>query len=373
MAVWTSTLESMVTQELPSRLPEASFWKDKRVLVTGHTGFKGGWLATWLNRLGANVAGISLPPNTQPNFFELSNLAKNISSHFCDIRDLKTTSQLIKDFCPEIVFHLAAQALVRESYLHPIETFSTNVMGTAHVLEALRGLSNLKVAIIVTSDKVYRNDNLGIPFNESNHLGGHDPYSASKAASELIVASYRDSFLADQGVGIATARAGNVIGGGDWSSDRLVPDALRAWETGAVLTIRRPNAIRPWQHVLEPLAGYLMLAEKLYSYPHYSGAWNFGPARNTAATVREVAELMNFHFRKGVDNQIAWGCSSEGPHEAQLLSLDASKAKSQLGISGRWSLSKTVEYTMNWYEELRRGASAIDLCEADIQRYETNV
>lgn len=373
MAIWSGTLESMVTQNHLSRLPDPTFWQNKRVLVTGHTGFKGGWLVTWLNRLGADVAGISLSPNTQPNFFDLTNLSQNIRSHFCDIRDPEATSQLIKNFRPEIVFHLAAQALVRESYLYPIETFSTNVMGTAHVLNALRNINTVQAAVIVTSDKVYLNDNLGFPFKEDNHLGGHDPYSASKAASEMIVASYRDSFLADQGIAIATARAGNVIGGGDWSSERLIPDAVRAWEAGAALIIRRPDAIRPWQHVLEPLAGYLTLAENLWNDAKYSGAWNFGPSENAAATVREVVELASLHFRVGDTNQIVWGSGKEGPHEAKCLSLETTKAKSQLGISGRWSLSKTVENTMNWYQGLGQNISAISLCEADIQRYEANL
>lgn len=373
MAIWSGSLESMVTQDVPSRLPDATFWQGKRVLVTGHTGFKGGWLVTWLKRLGADVAGMSLSPNNQPNFFELANLSMGIRSHFCDIRDLQATSNLIKDFRPEIIFHLAAQALVRESYLRPIETFSTNVMGTANVLEALRDLSSARAAVIVTSDKVYLNDNLGTPFNEGNHLGGHDPYSASKAASEMIVASYRDSFLKDQDVAVATARAGNVIGGGDWSSDRLIPDAVRAWEANAALTIRRPDAIRPWQHVLEPITGYLILAENLWADTQYSGAWNFGPPGNAAGTVREVIELASAYFQDGLNNQIVWGCDTEAPHEAHCLSLDTKKAKSQLGISGRWSLSKTVEYTMNWYQGLSQGVSAIDLCDADIRRYETNV
>ncbi len=234
-----------------------AFWHGKRVLVTGHTGFKGGWLVLWLRQLGATVCGTALPPATNPNLFELARVAEGIDSHFCDIRDSEHLAALVRACRPDIVLHLAAQPLVRASYRDPLGTFSSNIMGTAHVLDALRGLDSVRVALMVTTDKVYRNLEQPYPYREDDALGGHDPYSASKAASEIVIASYRDAFLREQGVAVASARAGNVIGGGDWSEDRLIPDAVRAWQADEILEIRRPQAIRPWQHVLEPLHGYL--------------------------------------------------------------------------------------------------------------------
>ena len=253
------------------------FFRGKKVLLTGHTGFKGSWLVLWLHRLGARVAGVSLPPNTLPNLFSLVGIEDLCESHLCDIRDCAALNAVIRQIEPEIVFHLAAQPLVRASYLDPVETIATNVMGTAHVLDALRGLESTRVAVMVTTDKVYREKQPPRPYRENDALGGHDPYSASKAASEIVIGSYRSAFLAEQGVAIASARAGNVIGGGDWSADRLIPDAVRAWQKGQTLEVRRPDAIRPWQHVLEPLAGYLTLAEKIWRQPALAGAYNFGP------------------------------------------------------------------------------------------------
>lgn len=244
----------------------AAFFNGKKVLITGHTGFKGSWLALWLQQLGAQVTGIALPPATTPNIFSLlgfhqpSPINHHLSSYYHDIRDAAGLAARVKEAEPEIVFHLAAQPLVRASYREPLTTFATNVMGTANLLDALRGVTSVRTVVAVTTDKVYRNIEHPYPYREEDPLGGHDPYSASKAASELIVSSYRDAFLAEQGVAIATARAGNVIGGGDWSEDRLIPDAVRAWQSDQPLDIRRPDAIRPWQHVLEPLAGYMALA-----------------------------------------------------------------------------------------------------------------
>ena len=287
-------MEDVVTTT--SRQLSANFWRGKRVLLTGHTGFKGSWLALWLQRLGAQVTGIALPPNTTPNLFDLARIAGGVTNHFCDIRDPLALAKIIRHADPEIDFHLAAQPLVRTSYRDPLATYASNIMGTAHVLDALRGLEGAKVAVMVTTDKVYRNQEWHYPYRETDELGGHDPYSASKAASEIVIASYRSAYLAEQGVAVASARAGNVIGGGDWSTDRLIPDAVRAWQTARPLEVRRPQATRPWQHVLEPLATYLALAQTLWQQPVLAGAYNFGPHTQQAATVREVIEQARSAF-----------------------------------------------------------------------------
>lgn len=339
------------------------FWRGKRVLLTGHTGFKGSWLALWLQRLGANVEGVALPANTKPSLFSLACVADGMKSHICDIRDASSLAQLIRVAKPEIVFHLAAQPLVRASYREPLATFSSNIMGTAHVLNALREIDDVRVAVMVTTDKVYHNKEWQYPYREDDALGGYDPYSASKAASEIVIASYRDAFLAVRGVAVASARAGNVIGGGDWSEDRLIPDAVRAWQSGQTLEIRRPYAIRPWQHVLEPLAGYLALAEKLWQQPTLAGAFNFGPRADDAATVREVIELARTAYGEG---QIAYTESMEGPHEAGLLSLETAKARLSLGVTPKWALAETVDRTMAWYRGQRANVDVRSLCEAEI-------
>src|SRR4029079_9453459 len=257
--------------------PQADFWRGKSVLVTGHSGFKGSWLTLALHRRGAKVTGISLPPLTTPNLVGEARIAELCRSHFLDIRDAAGVAGIIRAARPEIVFHLAAQPLVRESYRDPLTTFETNVMGTAHVLEALRGLDGVRVAVMVTTDKVYRTVEMPGSHREDDPLGGHDPYSASKAASEMVIESYRQSYLGEKSVAVASARAGNVIGGGDWSADRLFPDAVRAWRGGETLRVRRPGAVRPWQHVLEPVFGYLVLAQRLWERPSLAGAYNFGP------------------------------------------------------------------------------------------------
>jgi CDP-glucose 4,6-dehydratase len=351
---------AMTTQPL-------SFWRGKRVLLTGHTGFKGSWLALWLQQLGATVQGIALPPATRPNLFELAHVADGLTSYFCDVRDADRLSRLVHECRPEIVFHLAAQPLVRASYRDPRGTFSTNVMGTVHVLDSLRGLDAVRVAIIVTTDKVYRNREQPHPYHEEEVLGGHDPYSASKAASEIVIASYRDAFLREQGVAVASARAGNVIGGGDWSADRLIPDAVRAWQAEKILQIRRPQAIRPWQHVLEPLHGYLTLAEQLWQRPELAGAYNFGPHGHEAVTVREVIELARQAYGKG---QVCYNDDSSGPHEAACLALETSKARRLLGVKPRWSLDQAILRTMTWYKALQSGADARALCLAEIAQYD---
>jgi len=348
------------------RTASSFFWQGKKVLLTGHTGFKGAWMALWLSQMGAKVTGISLPPNGMPNLFTLANIAQMTNSHFADIRDADAVSNIVKKAQPEIVLHLAAQALVRPGYKDPLGTFATNVMGTANVFNATRGVNSVKAIVAVTTDKVYKNLETGRAYKEDDQLGGFDPYSASKAASELIIASYRDSYLSEQGIGIASARAGNVIGGGDWSEDRLIPDAVRAWDVNLPLEIRRPKSVRPWQHVLEPLNSYLVLAEKLYIDLSFSGAYNFGPKTDEAATVKTVIELANQAYGCG---SVLWGDGTEGPHEASLLSLEISKAQEILDVTPRWSLPETIERTMGWYQQQRSGVTAYLLCDADIAAF----
>lgn len=346
---------------------DTEFWKGKRVLLTGHTGFKGAWLVLWLRQFGADVHGISLAPNTNPNLFSLAEIDCHCHSHIHNLREPSVLDQLVKSIKPEVVFHLAAQPLVRASYQDPLATYSTNVMGTANLLNALRGVETVKVAVMVTTDKVYLNKEWHWPYREEDLLGGHDPYSASKAASEIVISSFRASFLSAQGVAVATARAGNVIGGGDWADDRLVPDAVRAWHDGRVLEVRRPQAIRPWQHVLEPLSGYLSLAQHLWNQPEDSGAYNFGPEAGGAASVREVVEIAKQAFGRG---EVRYGERDSGPHEAGLLSLDVAKARLILGIKPKWTLSQSVQRTLNWYRAQSQGVSALSLCSADIAAYE---
>ncbi len=345
----------------------ANFWQGKRVLLTGHTGFKGSWLAIWLQQLGAEVVGIALAPNTMPNLFDLAHVKSGMTSHFCDIRNVTKMVQIVRDACPEIVFHLAAQPLVRASYRDPLATYATNVMGTANLLDALRGLDSVKVAVMITTDKVYCNNEWNYPYRETDALGGHDPYSASKAASEIVIASYRDAYLKDQGVAVATARAGNVIGGGDWSEDRLIPDAVRAWQASTTLEIRCPQAIRPWQHVLEPLHGYMTLAQKLWHASELAGAYNFGPHTHEVATVGVLIEKARSSFGRG---DVIYGNDNIGPREADCLTLETAKVREMLNISAKWPLSETVHRTMVWYHAQQQGADSRTLCEAEISAYE---
>ena len=346
--------------------PDRSFWRGKRVVLTGHTGFKGAWLALWLRRLGAEVTGIALAAE-EPSLYRLVDLETTIAGKTIDLRDAAAIATAVRAARPQVVFHLAAQALVRASYREPLATFATNTMGTAHLLDALREVPDARVAVVVTTDKVYLNREWAYPYREGDALGGHDPYSASKAAAELVAASYRSAFLQAQGVAVATARAGNVIGGGDWCEDRLIPDAVRAWSTGAVLHVRRPGAVRPWQHVLDPLAGYLRLAEKLWESPALANAYNFGPRTDEAASVGAVLALAREAYGMG-----EWIADAEegGPHEAGRLSLEVARARAELGVSARWSLGEAIERTMRWYRNQRDGASALALCEADIADHE---
>ena len=362
MAVGAGTVEDVVSGALPS----PQFWAGKRVLLTGHTGFKGSWLAIWLHQLGAVVTGVALPPDTKPNLFALARVGQLLDSQLLDIRDAATLAALVRRSRPDVVLHLAAQALVRPSYAQPVDTFATNVMGTAHVLEAVRGLDSVRAMVAVTTDKVYQNLERTRPYAEDDALGGYDPYSASKAAAEIVVASYRDSFLREQGVRVATARAGNVIGGGDWSLDRLIPDAVRAWQAGRPLDIRRPDAVRPWQHVLEPLAGYLRLAELLWQAPEFASAYNFGPHTGETATVRQVIDQCRSVFGAG---EVRYGEVPAGPHEAGLLALDIAKSGRELGFAPRWELPQAVARTMGWYRQCQAGQDARSLCLADMQQY----
>ncbi|AGF50591.1 CDP-glucose-4,6-dehydratase [Synechocystis sp. PCC 6803] len=347
---------------------DKSFWQGKSVFLTGHTGFKGSWLTLWLSQLGAKVSGYSLDPLTNPNLCELAEIAKCLRSDTrADVNDLANLQKAIAEARPEIVFHLAAQPLVRRSYRDPVGTFATNVMGTAHLLEALRASDSVRVVVIVTTDKVYRNVEWCWPYREDDQLGGHDPYSASKAACEIVVASYRDAFLREQGVAVASARAGNVIGGGDWSEDRLIPDVVRALDAKTMVIIRRPQAIRPWQHVLEPLAGYLLLAQKLWHSPELAGAYNLGPETKDAATVRQILEFAS-RIEPGL--QVEYGDGNEGPHEAGWLSLEIAKARTLLGYRPSWGVEEAVRRTMIWYRSQRQGESPLTLCQTEIEEYE---
>lgn len=359
-----SSVEQM--SHLPA-MPASEFWRGKRVLLTGHTGFKGAWLSFWLLRLGAKVSGLSLAPNTQPNLFDLLGLESQIDHQITDVRDVIAVKKHVTRVQPEIVLHMAAQALVRTSYSLPVDTFAINTLGTAHVLDALRDLKSCKVAVMVTTDKVYSNREWLWPYREQDTLGGHDPYSASKAACEIVIDSYRRSFLGTQGLAVASARAGNVIGGGDWSADRLLPDAVKAWQANVELNIRNPHAIRPWQHVLEPLRAYLLLSQKLWSDNRLAEAYNFGPSLNDVASVKEVIEIASQAF-PGARTQ--FGVSHDGPHEATLLSLDTSKAVQVLGIRPQINLTQAVTRTVNWYKEFSAGVSAQELCEADLNSFE---
>lgn len=370
MGIGQGSLEEMVVSAMFSEYPqnpEPSFWRGRRVLVTGHTGFKGSWLALWLYRLGANVTGVALPPEAEPSLYRLARIDECCDSRYIDICDAQAVAHTIRQTQPEIVFHMAAQALVRAGYDDPLATYATNVMGTAHVLDALRGLSSVRVAVAVTTDKVYRNEGRVYPYREDDPLGGHDPYSASKAASELVIASYRDVWLRNQGVAVASARAGNVIGGGDWAKDRLIPDSIRCWQSGQVLLIRRPEAIRPWQHVLEPLHAYLRLAEVLYVDQEGAGAYNFGPPTSELATVRQVVLQAQGEYG---DGRVMWGNGTEGPHEAAWLALEVAQARARLGIRPRWDLRAALKRTMSWYRQHYAGVNARSLCEEDIQAFE---
>ena len=331
----------------------SEFWKGKKVFLTGHTGFKGGWTVLWLKNLGAVVKGYALAPNTEPSLFEISKIADEIESHVGDVRDLDALRKSMIDFDPEIVIHMAAQPLVLVSYRDPVETYQTNVMGTVNLFEAVRACKSVKAVVNVTTDKCYKNNEWVWGYRENEPMGGYDPYSSSKGCSELVTSAYRQSFFHDKtSVSIGTARAGNVIGGGDWSCNRLIPDALRAFNVGEPVIIRNPLATRPWQHVLEPISGYLMLAEKLYSTGcEYAEAWNFGPTNEGNKAVGEVLDYLVAHW----PSHVSWVLDKrEQPHEAQLLKLDISKARERLNWSPRWDLSTTLQKIIEWHEALAK-------------------
>jgi len=329
-----------------------SFWHSKKVLVTGHTGFKGSWLSLWLQTMGADLCGIALPPPTEPSLFAQAKVADGMRHQLADVRDFEKIEKIFQSFQPDIVLHLAAQPLVRESYKAPIETYSTNVMGTVHVLEASRRTKSVRAVINVTTDKCYENREWVWGYRENEPIGGHDPYSSSKGCSELVSAAYRKSFFEDADIQVATARAGNVIGGGDWARDRLIPDIIKSIQENIPTKIRNPNAIRPWQHVLEPLSGYLLLAEGLYNKKDgMSGAWNFGPRDEDAQNVQWVANELS---KKMGQSPIFLPDPKNHPHEANFLKLDISKAKNKLGWEPRWSLNTALDRIVDWNRSLNQ-------------------
>lgn len=333
-----------------------SFFQNKKVLVTGHTGFKGSWLSIWLHELGANVVGYALAPKTDRDNFVLAGLDSKMVDVRGDVRDPLALQRLFEEHQPEIVFHLAAQPLVRYSYEAPVETYDVNVMGTIHVLEEIRRCTATRTGVMITTDKCYENLEQHTRYQEGDPLGGRDPYSSSKAACELAISSWRRSFMAPEdyrkhGKAIASARAGNVIGGGDWATDRIIPDCIRALEKSEPITIRSPNAVRPWQHVLEPLSGYLLLAEKLSEDPTaFTEAWNFGPEPCATLTVREIAEMVVSHYD---DGELRFPPQTDAPHEANLLELDSTKAKSKLGWRPKLSPQRMIDMTIEWYQRYR--------------------
>ncbi len=343
---------------------DPSFWRGRSVFVTGHTGFKGSWLSLWLQGMGARVHGYALAPDTSPALFDIARVGEGMNRRIGDICDLAGLHAALQAAQPEIVFHLAAQSLVREGYRDPLGTLATNVMGTANVLNAVRDVPSVRAVLIVTSDKCYLNRERRQAYREDDAMGGRDPYSASKACAEIVTSAWRDSFLHDR-VGVASMRAGNVIGGGDWSADRLVPDALRAWEKGETLQIRYPAAVRPWQHVLEPLHGYLLLAQRVAA-GEAAEAWNFGPADEDMLPVEALLNRLAAHWGAGA----AWRCDEkENPHEAGLLHLDSGKARERLGWQPRWRLDHALDRIVAWHRAYLSGADMRRQCEMDIEDY----
>lgn len=359
--------------ELKMSSLSSGFWQGKKVFVTGHTGFKGAWLCLWLRRLGAEVTGYALDPPTVPSLFELARVGEGMKSCVGDIRDAATLQRELTAAAPEVVIHMAAQPLVRESYRSPLETYSVNVLGTATLLEAVRCCSSVRAVVNVTTDKCYENREWVWGYRENEPLGGYDPYSSSKACSELVTSAYRNSFFNPRqydrhGIAVASARAGNVIGGGDWAADRLIPDCIRALLKSENILIRNPYAIRPWQHVLEPLSGYLLLAQRLCeSGPRFAEAWNFGPDDMDARPVEWVVERLCARWGGGVSHSVDNG---EHPHEAYYLKLDCSKSRSELGWHPRWSLERTIDRIVDWTIACRDGENVGQVCEKQIAEFE---
>ena len=347
-----------------------SFWKGKRVFVTGHTGFKGGWICLWLKHLGAEVIGYSLEPATVPSLFEVADVGEGMQSIIGDIRDHAKLSKTILESKPDVVIHMAAQPLVRYSYAQPAETYEVNVMGTVYLLEAVRANPSVKAVVNVTTDKCYENREWVWGYRENEAMGGVDPYSSSKGCAELVTSAYRQSFFEPAGIALASGRAGNVIGGGDWAADRLIPDFLRAMDAGKTLNIRSPQAVRPWQHVLEPLSGYLMLAEQLYSNgASFAEGWNFGPSDDDSRTVSWIIKRMA-EMRKDIN----WQCD-EAPqlHEANLLKLDSSKARRQLNWQPVWRLQTALQKTLEWHEAWRNAEDMQAVSLAQINDYQSTL
>ena len=360
-----------VDHDRTPRFPD-SFFRGKNVFVTGHTGFKGSWLCMWLSALGANVTGYALDPPTIPSLFDLCGVGSLINSVIADVRDARKLTDAMRATNPDLVFHMAAQPLVRDSYRNLVDTYSTNVMGTVHLLEAVRACESVKSVVIVTSDKCYENREWLWGYREDDPLGGYDPYSSSKACSELVTAAYRRSFFDPKGSSmhgatVASARAGNVIGGGDWAADRLVPDCIRSLLKGEKILIRNPDAVRPWQHVIEPLFGYLMLAERLYKDgPRFTGAWNFGPRDEDARSVEWVVKRICAEWGEGAGYTID---SGGHPHEAHYLKLDCSKTRAALGWLPRWNLEKAIQSVAEWTLLYRDGGDLRAACMRQIEEY----
>jgi CDP-glucose 4,6-dehydratase len=344
------------------------FWRGKRVFLTGHTGFKGSWLSLWLQSMGAQVHGLALDPPTMPNLFTVAKVKNGMAGHTIgDIRDLSTVQQAMKAAQPDIVIHMAAQPLVRLSYAEPVETYATNVMGTVHVLESIRHTPSVKACVVVTTDKCYENKEWAWGYRENEPMGGHDPYSNSKGCAELVTSAYRNSFMRNSGIAVGSARAGNVIGGGDWAADRLVPDILRAFEQNQPVVVRNPHATRPWQHVLEPLSGYLILAEHLYKHGQdFSESWNFGPREQDARPVQWIVEEMSKAWGQGAGWQLD---AAAHPHEANYLKLDISKASVRLGWQPLWPLAMALQYIVSWHRAWLSHAEMHQLCLNQIQKY----
>ena len=346
---------------------DAAFWLGKRVFLTGHTGFKGSWLSLWLQKLGAEVQGLALAPPTQPSLFEQARVFEGMRSTVADICNYASVSTAVIAFQPEIVIHMAAQPLVRLSYQQPVETYATNVMGTVHVLEAARQAGSVRAVVNVTTDKCYENREWVWGYREDEPMGGFDPYSNSKGCSELVSSAYRRSFFHKAGIGLASARAGNVIGGGDWAADRLVPDILRAFDRREPVVIRNPHATRPWQHVLEPLSGYLQLAQRLYTEGQsYAEGWNFGPHDDDARPVQWIVEQMVQQWGHGATWQRD---GDEHPHEANYLKLDISKARARLAWAPRWPLITALQHIVEWHQAYLSGADMRAATVEQIDRY----
>ena len=349
---------------------DIKFWKNKKVFVTGHTGFKGSWLSIWLNYMGVEVCGISLDPPTIPNNFTEASVSKYMQSVKGDTRNSKLIHDVMKNFQPDIVIHLAAQPLVRLSYVEPMETYTTNIIGTLNVLESVKKIESVKAIVNVTTDKCYENKEWPWGYREDEPMGGYDPYSSSKGCSELITSCYQRSFFNKGTTTLASARAGNVIGGGDWAVDRIVPDTLRAFEKNKTVSIRYPKSIRPWQHVLEPLGGYLTLAQKLYTgNEEYSGGWNFGPYDMDTKPVEWIVDYM---AKKWGDNVGYTVDGDDHPHEAHYLKLDISKATSKLDWHPKWNLNTALDATIEWHKHWLAGDNMYKVCISQIETYLKN-